>query len=503
MENSTLKNGLWVGAITGVSRAAGFVRDFMIAKFLGAGAAADAFFVAFKIPNLFRSIFAEGAFGSVFIPLFSGAMRAEGEESARMLSRDVFAFLFYMLLFATLLCELAMPAVVGAVAPGFASDPGKFAMTVSLARITFPFMAFVAAASFFGSILNSLGMFKPYAVSPIILNLVMIAAAAAGAGTGAAFWLAWGVAAAGVIQLAMLWWMAARRGFGAISLKARFSPRVGEFFRRLGPGLLGAGIYHINILIGTIFATSQNGATSWIYYADRLNQLPVGIVGVAVATVMLPKLSRHARMGEDKKAGDSFNRSLALAGVLSIPAAFALAAFALPLFEVFFERGRFAHSDSVASARALAVLCAGMPALVFAKQMVNVFYARGDTKTPMRASFAVMVANLALTAALHAGFGYVGIVGSVSATNWLLFSILCAVARSRGLMRIYPWTVRTLVISAAASAAVVGAAAFAVRFLPFATAAAKFGSLAIVGAVGAAAYFAIMNLAVDLGKRPR
>jgi putative peptidoglycan lipid II flippase len=502
VKNSTLKNGLWVGAITGVSRVAGFVRDFMIAKFLGAGAVADAFFVAFKIPNLFRSIFAEGAFGSVFVPLFSGTLQAEGKRSAKALARDIFAFLFYMLLVMALLCELAMPAIVGAVAPGFAGDPEKFALTVSLARITFPFMAFVALASFFGGILNGMDVFKPYAVSPIILNLAMISAAALGADGDAARWLAWGVSLAGVAQLAMLWRIAAHYGFGTVGFRIVFPPKVKAFFKNLGPGLVGAGIYHVNILIGTIFATSQNGATSWIYYADRLNQLPVGIVGVAIATVMLPKLSRHAKMGEEAEARDSFNRSLAFAGVISIPAAFALAAFALPLFEVFFERGLFLHSDSMASARALAVLCAGMPALVFAKQAVNVFYARGDTRTPMKASLAAMLANLALTAVLHARFGYIGIVASVSATNWMLFAILCAAARSRGIMEVYPRTAGVLALSAAVSGAVVGAAVLAARLLPSATISAKFWSLALVGLVGAAVYSAVMHLAVDLGKRP-
>jgi putative peptidoglycan lipid II flippase len=501
MENSTLKNSLWVGAITGISRAAGFVRDFMIAKFLGAGAVADAFFMAFKIPNLFRSIFAEGAFASVFVPLFSGAMQAEGERGAKRLSRDIFAFLFYMVLVMTLVCELAMPGIVWLVAPGFSADPAKMALTVSLARITFPFMAFVAVASFFGGILNSLGIFKPYAISPIILNLVLIAAAAMGAGTGAAHWLAWGVAVAGVIQLVMLWWIAARYGFGTVSLSMNFSPKVGTFFRNLGPGLIGAGIYHINILIGTIFATQENGATSWIYYADRLNQLPIGIVGVAVATVMLPKLSRHAKLGEEREARSSFNRSLVFAGLVSIPAAFALAGFALPLFEVFFERGLFTHFDSIASARALVVLCAGMPALVFTKQIVNVFYARGDTKTPMLASLASMLANLVLTAILHARFAYIGIVASVTVTSWLLLAILCILAHTKGLMEIYPVTVKALFLSALASMAVVGGAVLVYGIMPSATFAAKFASLAAVGLAATAVYSAAAYLIVDLGKR--
>jgi len=494
MGNSTLKNSVVVGLITGLSRISGFVRDFMIAKFLGAGAVSDAFLVAFKIPNLFRAIFAEGAFSSAFVPLFSGILHAKGERRARHFALGVFAWLFYILLIITMLCMIAMPFIIKVFAPGFTADPDKFDLAVELARITFPFMFFIALTAFFGAILNSLDRFKPYALSPIILNLTMICASLIGTRFNANIGhsIAWGVAIAGVLQLAIIWYAAARHGFGYISFRPKVSPEIRRFFKNIAPALLGAGIYHINILIGTIFATQTDGAISWIYYADRLNQLPIGIIGVAVATVMLPKLSRHVKKGERNAEIQSFNQSILLTSILCIPASVLLAVFAFPLFEVFFEHGRFTASDTLASGGILRILTIGMPAIILTRQFVNIFYSRGDTKTPMLASLLIMLTNLALTIALTNRFGYIGVVQSVTITNWLMILILYAISAHRGLMKIAARTIWILTIAGIIST-VLGAMAYsAMTSIAPVTWLGKVGAMATVGSAFMLVYTSIL-----------
>ncbi|MDR1476668.1 MAG: murein biosynthesis integral membrane protein MurJ [Rickettsiales bacterium] len=446
MNKTFLKNTVAVGAITLLSRISGFVRDFFTAKYLGAGRLSDCFFVAFKIPNLFRAIFAEGAFNSVFVPLFSGILHSEGEGKAKEFSKSIFAILFYVLLVFTMLAEIFMPAMVAVFAPGFESGSDKFELAVALSRITFPFLFFVAMTSFFGSILNSLGLFRPYAMQPIILNLVMIAAlfAFGRAAPTAAHALAWGVSAAGVLQLAILAWTARRRGFGVMSFRPSFSPEVAKFFSRIVPGILSAGIYHVNVMVGSIFATSTNGAVSWIYYADRLNQLPLGVIGAAVATVMLPDISRHVKQGRLNRTKKVFNDSMLFTSLLVIPCAVGLMVVGYPLIQIFFERGAFKPADTYATARVLSILCLGLPALVYVKLLANVFYARSDTRTPMRVAAATLACNLLFTVVLNRVYGYVGVVAAITLSNWVGFGALYWLCYKRGLMGMYLRTLRSI-----------------------------------------------------------
>jgi putative peptidoglycan lipid II flippase len=442
-----------VAGLTLVSRISGFLRDFTTAALLGAGATADAFFVAFKIPNLFRAMFAEGAFNSAFVPLFSKTLDTKGKHGARAFAKSIFAFLFYALLGITVAAEIFMPFVVDMFAPGFASDPAKRALTVELSRITFPFLMLVALASFFGAILNSLGLFKPYAVAPIVLNLCIIGAALAlpGIVPDAAHALAIGVSVAGVIQLAVLARAAYKKGFGVMSFKPARNAQTDGFFKRFGPGMVSAGIYHLNVFIGGILATASSGATSYIYYADRLNQLPVGVIGVAAATVLLPSLSRDVQAARHESAKDRFNDSLVFTSTLVMPAAVGLFLLAEPLVAVVFEHGAFVHADTVATAVVLQILALSLPALTYLKLFANLFYARGDTSTPMKLSLIALATNTASTVAFNWMFGYRGIVAAISLNNWVMLAMLWMAAHRRGFTGIAP-AAGKLCFMAAASA---------------------------------------------------
>ncbi|MDR1009513.1 MAG: murein biosynthesis integral membrane protein MurJ [Rickettsiales bacterium] len=487
MNKRFLSDTLQVGGVTLISRVFGFARDLLIAKVLGAGRIADAFFVAFKIPNLFRAMFAEGAFNSVFVPGFTHELK-KNNASAGAYAKNIFAFLFYFLLAFTVLAEVFMPYLVGTFAPGFSADAEKFALATDLARIIFPFLMLVAITSFFGSILNSIGLFAPYAATPIILNICMITAAimAAAEGAMAAKWIAWGVSISGVIQLVMLWSIAARHGFGGISLRPRITDGARRFFSNIGPGIVSAGVYHIQILVGSIFAAAENGATSWIYYADRLVQLPLGVIGAAVATVLLPSMARH----EEERSTSLFNSSLVFTAALILPATVLLYLLASPIVGIFFESGEFKASDTLATARALQILAIGLPALVASRLFVNIFYARQDTRTPMRIACIALAAHFAATWVLSKEFGYLGIAAAVSISNWLTLAGLWFASWRKKLMRI-----RLASLGRMAGIATVAAGlgyvlyrnmpSFHKGFWP------DFGALAVIGLAYAALYAAL------------
>jgi putative peptidoglycan lipid II flippase len=339
-----------------------------------------------------------------------------------------------------------MPWVVAVFAPGFGADAGKFALAVSLARIMFPFLFFVSVSSFFGAILNSLGLFKPYALMPIVHNLALVFSLmfCAILAPSTAYVLSWALTASGVVQIAYLGYIARMQGFGVVSFRFKASPHVSQFFRKILPGLISAGIYHVNIMIGSIFATATNGAVSWLYYADRLNQLPLGVIGMAIATVLLPDISRHMKLGRFRRMGKLFNDSMLFASILVIPCAAGLIVVGYPLVQVFFERGAFHSADTYATARVLSILSLGLPALVYVKLFANVFYARGDTKTPMGVAAATLACNVVLTIALNRMYGYVGVVMAVTLANWLGFAALYWLGYEKGLVRMYARTLKSI-----------------------------------------------------------
>jgi putative peptidoglycan lipid II flippase len=417
-----LRSSALVGGFTMASRILGFLRDVMIAAALGAGPVADAFVVAFRFPNLFRNLVAEGALSVAFVPLYARAIEERGPEAARRFAGEVLSVLLTGLLLVTLLAMAAMPWLMMLFAPGFLSDPAKYSLAVSLSRITFPYLLFMALVALLGSMLNSHFRFAAAAVSPVLLNLTLIAAILLPRSwrgdTGHA--LAWAIAVAGIGQFLWLAFSAWRHGLLPRLPWPRITPEVGRLLRLMLPGAFGAGVIQINIVVGTMIASIlPTGAVASLYYADRLYQLPLGVIGTAIGTVLLPDLARRLRAGDAAGAAESQNRGLEMALILTLPAAVALAAIAGPLIRVLFERGAFGPEAAASTAAALAAYAIGLPAYVVVKSLAPAFFAREDTTTPVRAAILAVLANIALSLALIGFLGSTGIALASSVAAWV------------------------------------------------------------------------------------
>ena len=424
-----------VGSLTMVSRVFGFARDILIASSLGAGMLADVFFVAFKFPNLFRRLFAEGAFNMAFVPIFAGLLEEKGEAAARRFADQSLAVLLWTLFAFVVVLEVSMPWAMSAFAPGFRENPEKFALAIELTRITFPYLLFISLVSLMAGVLNSLGRFAAAAATPILLNICLI-----GAVLGIspfvetpAHALAWGVFGAGVVQF--VWLMAHCRRAG-MALRVPF-PRLTDDVRlllvRALPVALGAGIYQINLLIDTIIASLlPEGSISYLFFADRVNQLPLGVVGVAVGTALLPLLSRQIKSDDPTAAAHSQNRAVEFTLLLTVPAACALVVLAGPVITVLFERGEFGPTQTVATAAALGVYALGLPAYVLVKALAPGFFARGDTATPVKISVMALIVNLVLNLLLMGPFLHVGIAAATVISSWLNAGTMAVILWRRG-----------------------------------------------------------------------
>ncbi|MBC8339850.1 MAG: murein biosynthesis integral membrane protein MurJ [Rhodospirillales bacterium] len=424
-----------VGGFTLISRVLGFVRDILIAAVLGAAAGADVFFVAFKLPNLFRRLFAEGAFSMAFVPMFAGRVEAEGLRSAKIFAEAAFSVLFWVLLVFVLLIQLAMPLVMLGFAPGFIGNPDKFDLAVELTRITFPYLLFISLVSLMAGVLNSLGRFAAAAATPILLNLCLIGAILgfASFAPSAAHALAWGVAGAGVVQFVWLYVVCGRQGVWLKLPRPRLSPDVRDLMKRMAPVAVGAGIYQINLVIDTVIASLlPTGSISYLFYADRVNQLPLGVLGVAVGTALLPLLSRQVRGGDTAGALHSQNRALEISLLLTLPAAAALMVIADPVIRVLFERGAFGAGETAATAAALGVYAAGLPAYVLVKALAPGFFGREDTATPVKISVLCLFVNLILNLALMGPYLHVGIAAATVVSSWLNAGLMAYVLHKRG-----------------------------------------------------------------------
>lgn len=448
-----------VGGYTMASRILGFARDILIAALLGAGPVADAFFVAFKLPNFFRRLFAEGAFNAAFVPLFSGRLATEGRESARNFAVAVLSVMVvFLYLFVTVL-QIGMPLLMYGFAPGFADEPQKFDLAIELTRITFPYLLFISLVSLLGGVLNSLGRFAAAAATPIILNIVLI-----GALVGATPFLptpghalAWGVAAAGIAQFLWLAIACHRAGMTLTLPRPRLSPAVRRLLRLMLPGAVGAGVVQINLLIDIVIASLlPTGAVSYLYYADRVNQLPLGVIGIAVGTALLPLLSRQLREGADGAARHSMNRGIEFALLLTIPGAAALLVIAEPIVTVLFQRGAFDAAISVATAQALMAYAIGLPAYVLIKVLGPGFFAREDTTTPVKIAVLCVVVNVLLNLTLIHWLAHVGIALATALSAWLNAFLLTRTLQRRGHHalddRLKRRVVRTLLASAGMAA---------------------------------------------------
>ncbi len=428
-----------VGGLTMVSRIFGFARDILVAAVLGAGPIADAFFVAFKFPNLFRRLFAEGAFTAAFVPIYAGLVETEGNEKARQFSGEALAVSFWVLFALVMVMELVMPWAMRLFAPGFVDDPEKLAATVLFARITFPYLLFISLVALFAGILNSHGRFATPAATPILLNICLIAAL-----LGATQWLpsaghalSLGVLVAGVAQLGWLVWHAHRLGIAPPLQWPRLTDRVRLLLKRALPVAVGAGAYQLNLVVDTVIASFlPTGSVSYLFYADRLNQFPLGVIGIAVSTALLPLLSRQIRAGETDSAHDSQNRALEFALLLTLPAAAALIVSATPIVASLFERGAFGAAETAATAAALSAMAVGLPAFMLVKALAPGFFAREDTVTPVVVSVIAMVFNIGLALILMGPFLHVGLAIAMAASGWINAGLLTAILLRRGHLRL-------------------------------------------------------------------
>ena len=403
-----------------ISRILGYVRDILIAIFLGTSLFADAFFVAFRLPNTFRRLFAEGTFNAAFIPSYAGAL-AKNKKNADSFANNVFNLLFIILLFFVLIAEIFMPQLIFLIAPGFYKDPEKLNLAVNLSRITFPFLFFVCLASFFGAILNSYNKFAAAAAAPIILNLILI---------GSLFFsklfdvsdvlsLSYAVSVAGFLQLIILIFYVKKNFKPILSLKIKIDKQVKLFFQKLLPSIFSSGVTQINILVGTIIASFQAGAVSYLYYADRVYQINLAVAGIAVGTVMLPQLSKYVKIKNYNKINSLQNRALELCLFLSIPAATALVLASKEIVTSLFGYGSFNNESVNNTALALTFFAFGVPAFSILKIFSNYFFARNDTKTPFYLSVASVILNILISVSFFNKIGFIIIPIATSISSWI------------------------------------------------------------------------------------
>ena len=413
---SLFKSIATFGGFTLVSRVTGFVRDMVLANFLGAGVVSDAFFVSFKLPNLFRSLFAEGAFTSAFVPLFSQKLVSEGKKKSIFFASQAVSLLFFFLLIFVLSFELLMPYIVRILAPGFVGDPGKIELATSLCRITFPFLLFISIVSFQAGILNSFEKFAAPATAPIILNLTMILSAFVFVPfiPSAAHGFAFAITFAGILEILWL-----KYALNKIDVKITpylhmkkiiHKDEIKTLFKRIAPGVVGAGIYQINMVVDTILVSLVGtGAISWLYYANRLQQLPLGVVGAAISVALLPILSKQLKSQNIEESKQTQDKAVEYAALLSIPAAVLMIVMAKPMINILFEHGRFSSADTIKTSYALMAYAVGLPCYVLVKALMPNFFARGDTVTPVKFSAIVFAVNFSFNLMLMIPFGHVGI----------------------------------------------------------------------------------------------
>jgi putative peptidoglycan lipid II flippase len=430
-----IRSSMIYSGLTLVSRFMGFFRDLAISYRLGASAtfAADAYNAAFAFPNLFRRIFAEGAFASAFIPAYAKSLEQDGEEVADILAADAMATLAAATIALTLAAELAMPWLMYLMNPGYAANPDKFKLTIVLTQITMPYLPCMAIYAHLSGVLQARGRFILSAAAPIFLNLVTLAAiipqtsarAAAVAGS-------WGVIVAGVLQAGLLWWGVRRSGARVDFRLPRLTPEIKALIARAVPGAIAASAMQINIFISGVLVSGVNGARSWLAYADRLYMLPLSLVGVAVGVALLPRLSRAVHAGDGAESQRAMDEAVSFSMALTLPAAAALVAIPFFLNDGLWTRGVFKIADAHATASALRQYGWGVPAFVLARLFTPAFYARHDTRTPMIFALVSIGVNIAAGVGLYSLVGFWGIAAATSLASWLNVFMLAGTLAWRG-----------------------------------------------------------------------
>ena len=418
-----VKGFLTVGGWTLASRVVGFVRDVMMAAYLGTGPVAEAFLIAFSLPNMFRRFFAEGAFNMAFVPMF--AKKYEAGDDPQGFARDAYWGMAGVLIAFTLAGMLVMPFLVWAMAAGFVGD-ARFDLAVTFGTIAFPYILFISLTALLSGMLNATGRFFATSFVPILMNGLFVVAMllADHMGWPMGLTLAWTVPVTGVAQLWFTWSAVRRAGFTLPFRWPRLTPELRRLAVIAAPAVLAGGVVQINLIVGRQVASFTEGAVAWLSYADRLYQLPLGVVGIAVGVVLLPDLSRRLRAGDGAGGQASFNRAIEFALALTLPAAVALVVIALPLISVLFERGAFGPDDTANTALALAVYGLGLPAFVLHKVLQPLFYAREDTRRPFHYALASMVVNAGLAIGLLPFLGFIAAALGTTLAAWTMVAQL-------------------------------------------------------------------------------
>lgn len=426
-----IRNVVTLGGWTLVSRGAGFARDVLMANYLGAGAVADAILVAQSLPNMFRRFFAEGAFNTAFVPLYS--KKVEAGEDAAGFAQDAFNAMAWLLLGFSVLGTLAMPALVYAMASGFSGDQ-RFDLAVAYGEIGFSYIFFISLVALMSGVLVTKGRFVEAGFVPVLMNLAFILAMllADRFGWNMGLTLAWTLPLTGLLQFGFTWFAARNAGQTFRLGLPRWTPDLKRLAIIAGPALLAGGVVQINLIVGRQVASQTEGAVAWLAYADRLYQLPLGVVGIAIGTALLPALSRALRAGDAAGGQDAFNRGTEFALALTVPAAVALVVIATPLCEVLYQRGAFGEEDTANTALALAAYGLGLPAFVLQKVLQPLFYAREDTRRPFLYALTAMAVNAAIAIGLLPFIGFVAAALATTASGWIMAWQLWRGSRAMG-----------------------------------------------------------------------
>jgi putative peptidoglycan lipid II flippase len=482
-----------VGGYTLLSRLTGFARDIMLAAILGAGPVADAFFVALRLPNHFRAIFAEGAFNAAFVPAYAH-LYGKSEASAKLFANRIFTLLFSAQVVLLGVAWLFMPQVIAILAPGFSDDPARGELAIALTRITFPYLLLVTLVTLYGGMLNVMHRFASAAAAPVFLNLSMMATLALAAFfPGAGYAAAWGVLIAGFLEFFLLAGDAAHSGILPRFAALKLDDDVRSFFRALGPATVGSMGTQVALFADTIIATFlPAGALSALYYADRLNQLPIGVIGIAIGTVLLPEMSRRITAGDDAGAAASQRRAFDFTLLFSVP--FVAAFLTVPdvIMRAMFARGAFSKADAAASGATLAAYAIGLIPFVLIRSAVATFYARKDTATPVKAALTGVAVNVALKIALVGALAQVGLALATAVGAWINLLLVVGFAVRKGYLdldrALMQSLAKFLVCGVVLAAALWFAARFATAYFAQLSVLRDEAALALLVGVGATVY---------------
>ncbi len=464
---SLVRSSSLIGGLTLVSRIFGFIRDMLLARVLGAGLAADAYQLAFRLPNTFRRLFAEGAFSVAFVPMFTKKLAgADGDAAAERFASEVLSVFIWILLGFTAVALVVMPWIIYGLASDFTEVAGKFELSVFLSRLTFPYLALISIATLFTGVLNSKSRFGPGAFAPVLFNLVLICGIVSGyvlrGDSGddqiVTTTLAVAVALSGLVQAIYLWWVLHRMRFPLRLHRPRLTPDVRQLGKVILPATFGAGIYQVSQFVDTFFATSlPQGSLTLLSMADRLNQMPLGIVGIALGTAILPMIARAIGTGDEAGAQKVQAQAVELAMLLTLPAAVALGVCAHVFVTAFFVGGRFTAESGAITAQVVVALVAGLPAYVLVKVLTPGFFARGDTSTPVRTALVALIGNIIFIIPLIHYYGIVGLAIAGAGAAWLNTVLLYTILHRRGQFTI-DGPLLGRITRQIASAAVMGAA---------------------------------------------